>query len=83
MNSHIDVLKKMIDECIENKIPLLELVYLDFIEKINKEKNNEYMKNYIKDKETLLCGCGGRYKKHQLHIHRKSKRHIKYISENQ
>jgi hypothetical protein len=78
----ITELKKLIDDCIESNIPLLDEVYLDYINKINKHQKNEYMKNYIKDKVTLLCQCGGHYKKHQLHIHRKSKKHIKFLNDN-
>jgi hypothetical protein len=82
MSIHITDLKKLIDECIENKIPLLEEVYFDYIDKINKEKKNEYMKKYIVNKPSLLCECHGTYKQHQFHIHKKSKRHIKFVNDN-
>ena len=71
-----------IDKCVTDNTPMTAQTFLDYINKINKYQKNEYMKNYIKDKESLRCPCSGIYKKHQLHIHRKSKRHLKYISEN-
>lgn len=82
MTDIIKEFKILIDKHITDNMPLDEIIFTDYINKINKHHKNEYMKNYIKDKETLICECKGSYKKHQFHIHRKSKRHIKYFAEN-
>ena len=73
--------QNIINEHIKNSTPMDGNSFMDYINKINKHHKNEYMKNYIIDKPSLNCECGGIYKKHQLHIHRKSKKHIKYFAE--
>jgi hypothetical protein len=42
------------------------------------EKMKEYMKEYVKNSETINCDCGGKYKKYSKHNHDKTKRHINY-----
>lgn len=80
MTDIIKEFKAFIDTHIIESKPIDEIIYNEFIEKIYKVKHNKYMANYIKDKETLMCDCGGHYKKHQYHIHRKSKRHINHFT---
>jgi hypothetical protein len=45
------------------------------------EKMKEYMKEYVKNSETINCDCGGKYKKYSKHNHDKTKRHINYIND--
>lgn len=80
MTDIISDFKSLIDKHINDNTKMPEEIYNEFIEKIYKVKHNKYMANYIKDKETLMCDCGGHYKKHQYHIHRKSKRHINHFT---
>jgi hypothetical protein len=80
MTNIINEFQSVINQHISDKTPMSAIEFMDYINKINKHQKNEYMKNYIKDKQTLSCACGGSYKHHQLHIHRKSKKHIKYMN---
>jgi hypothetical protein len=73
--------KNTINKHITENMPLDEVIFMDYVNKIYKSKHNDYMKNYIIDKPTINCECGGLYKAHQFHIHRKSKRHIKHFTE--
>jgi hypothetical protein len=82
MTNIITEFQGVIDKHISDNTPMSAMIFMDYINKINKHQKNQYMKNYITDKPTLSCSCGGSYKHHQLHIHKKSKRHIKYMSEN-
>ena len=72
-----------INKHITDNAPMSALIFMEYINKINKYQKNQYMKEYIIDKPTLLCDCGGSYKKHQFHIHRKSKRHINHFTINE
>jgi hypothetical protein len=80
MTNIINEFQDTINKCITDNTPMNAIIFIDYINKINKHQKNEYMKNYIVDKPTLICDCGGHYKKHQYHIHRKSHRHIKYFT---
>ena len=42
--------------------------------------HREYMNEYIKNKPSLICGCGGKYKHFQQYIHDRTKKHIKYLN---
>lgn len=74
--------QSVINTHITDNTPMSAQTFMDYIAKINKHQKNAYMKEYIIDKPTLNCDCGGSYKRHQFHIHRKSKRHIKHLTEN-
>ena len=80
MTDIISDFKSLIDKHIIESKPIDEIIYNEFIEKIYKVKHNKYMSNYIKDKQSIKCPCGGIYKQHQHHIHRKSKRHINHFT---
>jgi hypothetical protein len=80
MTDIIKEFKTLIDTHIIESKPIDEIIYNEFIEKIYKVKHNKYMSNYIKDKQSIKCPCGGIYKQHQHHIHRKSLRHIKHFT---
>jgi hypothetical protein len=80
MTDIIKEFKTFIDTHIIESKPIDEIIYNEFIEKIYKVKHNKYMSNYIKDKQSIKCPCGGIYKQHQFHIHRKSLRHIKHFT---
>ncbi len=82
MSNIVIEFQTVINKHIEEQTPMSASDFMDYINKINKHQKNQYMKDYIIDKPSLDCDCGGRFKRHQLHIHRKSKRHLKYISEN-
>ena len=45
-----------------------------------RDHHRAYMNMYIKDKPSLICGCGGKYKHFQQYIHNKTKKHIKYLN---
>lgn len=45
-----------------------------------RDHHREYMNMYIKNKPSLICGCGGKYKHFQQYIHNKTKKHIKYLN---
>ena len=40
----------------------------------------EYMRAYTKNKESIECPCGGIYKPHQMHLHTKTKIHLRYLT---
>ena len=80
MTDIISDFKTLIDKHINDNTKMPEEIYNEFIEKIYKVKHNKYMSNYIKDKQSIKCPCGGIYKQHQFHIHRKSLRHIKHFT---
>ena len=34
----------------------------------------------VKNKESIPCPCGGKYKHHFISVHKKTKKHVKYLS---
>ena len=52
-------------------------------EKINKQRKNYYEKNKDHYREKHKCGCGGCYTTDNKSQHNKTKKHLKYIQENE
>jgi len=48
----------------------------------SKEEMNKYMKEYVKNSQSINCKCGGKYKSYNKYIHLKSKKHKKYSDNN-
>lgn len=51
----------------------------------DKEYMKNYMRDYIKNSEKMVCECGGKFKSYNKCLHKKTQKHLKWeeMKENQ